>query len=150
MRILVDGDACPVKNIIIEIAKKYNIEVIIFASTDHNINIDYAKIIKVAPGRDSVDLVLINSSKEKDIVITNDYGLASLALSKKTIPISFSGIIFNEFNIDSFLMSRYLGAKSRRSGKNIKGPSKRTKEDDIKFKNSFLTIIKRGIKNEYK
>ena len=98
MRILVDGDACPVKSIIIEIAKKYHIEVIIFASTDHYININYAKIIKVAPGRDSVDLVLINSSKENDIIITNDYGLASLALSKRTIPIKTLGTtIFTKY-----------------------------------------------------
>ena len=83
MKILIDADGCPVTKIAIKIAQKFNIKVIIFCDTSHQFNFDDVKVITVDKGSDSADFALVNAASEKDIVITQDYGLAAMALSKK-------------------------------------------------------------------
>ncbi|MCG8401890.1 MAG: DUF188 domain-containing protein, partial [Firmicutes bacterium] len=80
MRILVDADACPVKEIILKIAKQNNIPVIMAVDTSHEIHDDYSKVITVDKARDSVDIALINLIKPGDLVVTQDYGVAAMAL----------------------------------------------------------------------
>ena len=47
MKIIVDADACPVKNIIKETAVKYSIPVVMVCDTSHIINDDYCDVITV-------------------------------------------------------------------------------------------------------
>lgn len=141
MRILVDGDACPVKEILIEIAKEYELEVQIFFDSAHIYENDYAKVIICDKGADSVDYVLLKELKKEDIVITNDYGLSALALTKLAYVVSFSGLVINNDNIDGLLNSRYMSAKARKADKHIKGPSKRTKHMDESFHFSLVRVI---------
>ena len=61
MKILVDADACPVKEIIINIAKKYNVDVWMFVDTSHILKSDYAKVFTVDKANDSVDIHLANN-----------------------------------------------------------------------------------------
>ncbi|UYO98842.1 DUF188 domain-containing protein [Oceanotoga sp. DSM 15011] len=143
MKILVDADACPVKEIIIEIAKKFNIDVNMYFDESHIINFEYSKNIVVASGKDSADFKIVNDSNDGDIVVTNDYGLASMALAKKTFCIDFYGKIIDENNIDILMMKRYLNQKQLKKHKRIKGPAKRTYENDEKFKEIFLNLIKK-------
>jgi len=140
MRILVDADACPVKNIIVELAKKNNIEVIMFFDNAHVYEDGYSKVFIVDKGSDSVDYFLINRALASDIVITGDYGLASMALAKKTYPISPRGLIYNEDNILALLSQRAISQKLRKH-KNLKGPKKRVSNDDEKFRKSLNIII---------
>ena len=87
--------------------------------------------------------MLINLCQRGDIVVTQDYGLAALALGKGARAIHQSGRWYTDDNIDAMLMERHMAKKARRSAKNhIKGPSKRTKEDDIRFAESFERMIK--------
>lgn len=140
MRILVDADACPVKDIIIDIGNKYNLEVILFSDTSHELNYD-CNIITVDKSKDSVDLAIIKSVLPNDIVVTQDYGLAAIALSKKAKAINPNGIIYNDDNINQLLFDRFLSAKSRKMGINRSNIKKRTKEHDEKFKKYLLSII---------
>lgn len=139
--IYVDADSCPVKDIILDIAKKYQIEVIMYFDQSHEYTSSYATIKIVESGKDSVDMYIINSIKEHDIVVSQDYGLLALALSKKALAITPNGIIMTNDNIDSFLETRYLGGLDRRKDKHIKGPKKRTKENDESFKVAFEKLI---------
>lgn len=148
MKILVDGDACPVKNIVIETAKKYNLKVLIFINESQELDSDYAKIIRVSSGKDVADFELINKTETNDIVASNDYGVLTMALAKKAIPINFDGVIFTELNINTFLMNRYLNEKSRKAKKYVKGPSKRKNEDNLKFEEVLNYLILKNITEE--
>lgn len=147
MEVFIDADACPVVRIAERVAKKYNLKVNLFCDTNHILKSDYSNIIIIGAGADAVDIALINNCHKGDIVITQDYGVAALALGKGAFAIHQSGKIFTENNIDSLLMQRYVCKKQRMSSSkhHIKGPKKRTKEDDINFENSFENLIRSHI-----
>jgi uncharacterized protein YaiI (UPF0178 family) len=141
MRILVDADACPVKQIILEESKKRHIPVTMIIDTSHELNDGYSEVITVDKARDSVDIKLINILTDEDIVITQDYGVAAMALGKKAKAINQNGLIYTESNIDELLFSRFIGQKLRRAGKNANTSKKRTKEDDDNFRAKFIMLL---------
>lgn len=145
MRILIDADACPVKEIAVEVAKLYNIEVIMFFDNSHTYEDDYSTVYILDKGKDSVDYFLLSMLKENDIVITQDYGLASLSLTKKCFPISQNGTLFSTENIDGFLNRRYINALARKRKEKIKGPSKRTSIQDMNFYNNLIKLIEMNL-----
>ena len=140
MRILIDGDGCPVVDLTIKISRKFNIEVIIMCDTSHIFNKDGAKTMVFSKGADSVDFALINLLKKDDIVITQDYGLAAMAINKASYVINQNGLIYSNENIDRLLYSRHISKKIRKSGGRTKGPKKRTKEDDLNFERTLTEI----------
>lgn len=141
MRILIDADGCPVIKQTIDTAKRNNIKVIIFCDTSHIINNDYAKTITVSKGADSVDFALVNQIIPNDIVITQDYGLAAMVLSKKGKAITQNGLIITDNNLNMLLTSRYENKKLRMSGKHTKGPKKRTADNDKAFVTALEKLI---------
>lgn len=141
MKIYIDADGCPVKNIAVNICKKNKIEAIIVADTAHYFKDDYAKVITVPQGSDSADYAIVNMIQENDIVITQDYGLAALVLAKKGRAINQSGLIYTNVNIDYLLASRYLNEQARRQGGRVKGPKKRKNADNAKFIEAFNTML---------
>lgn len=128
MVLIIDGDACPNINEIKDIAVKYQVEMLVFIDYAHYLQDDYFKTILCEIGSDSVDLELLKHVKNNDIVITQDYGLASLVLSRGAKALHVSGKMIDNSNIDQLLMSRYVSAKQRKSGARIKGLTKRTDE----------------------
>lgn len=141
MRILIDGDACPGKHIIENIAKNFNIKVIIYCDINHMIKSDYSEVKILDSGFQSVDIYLINECKKYDIVVTQDYGVASMALGKKAFAINPKGYIYDDENIDRLLFERHVSQKIRRAGGRTKGPSKRSQEDDDRLKKNIKKII---------
>ena len=79
------------------------------------------------------------------MVVTQDYGVAALALGKGAFAICQSGMLYTQDNIDQMLMERHLNKKARRSShkNHLKGPRKRTEEDDVRFAQSFERLILR-------
>ena len=141
MRVLIDADACPSINLITECVKKNNLELLLYTDDSHNIVNDYGIVKTVEKGFQSVDIVIINEIKENDILITQDYGLALLALSKKALVLHPKGMIYTNDNIEQLLYEKYLNEKNRKSTKHIKGPKKRTKDDDIKLIDNLEHLI---------
>lgn len=141
MKILIDADGCPVVKQATQIAKENNIEVVIFCDTSHIINSDYAQIITVSKGADSVDFALVNKVQSGDIVITQDYGLAAMVLSKGGKAITQNGMIISDSNLGLLLTSRYESKKARMSGAHLKGPKKRTIQNDEAFIKSFKSLL---------
>ena len=140
--IYIDADACPVTHIAEEIAQRHGIPVTILCDTNHVMYSDYSTVKLIGAGADAVDLALINLCKAGDIVITQDYGVAALALGKGALAVHQSGKCFTDDNIGGLLMDRHLAKKARRSGKHhLKGPAKRTEEDDRRFAESFERLI---------
>lgn len=153
MKIYVDADACPVVRIVEKIAKKYDMPVTLLCDTNHVLSSDYSEVMIVGAGADAVDFKLISLCQKGDIVVTQDYGVAAMALGKMAYAIHQSGKWYTDENIDQMLMERHLAKKARRgSAKNhLKGSRKRTAEDDQRFAESFEERIEliRGRAPEY-
>lgn len=146
MKIFVDADACPVVDIVEDIATKYNIPVTLLCDTNHVLTSDYSEVIVVGAGADAVDYKLISICHRGDIVVTQDYGVAAMALGKGAFAIHQSGKWYTNENIDQMLMERHLNKKARRtsSRNHIKGPRKRTEEDDHRFAESFEKLLRKA------
>jgi len=142
MKIVIDGDACPVKELAIQIAKEHSIEVIIYFDTAHVYSSEYATVKFVEKGFDSVDFAILNSVKKGDIVITNDYGLSGMLITKGCFVVTAFGLEITNFNIEQLLGQRYINQQARKAKVRTKGPKKRTTEDDQKFVYTFKNIIK--------
>ncbi len=143
MQIYVDADACPVVGIVEETAKKYKIQVTLLCDTNHVLHSDYSDVVVVGAGADAVDYKLISICHSGDIVVSQDYGVAAMALGKGAYAIHQSGKWYTNDNIDQMLMERHLNKKARRSShkNHIKGPKKRTEEDNERFAQSFEKLI---------
>lgn len=141
MKIVVDADACPVRNIIVAQAQKYGLEVLMVCDTCHELNDGYSRIVVVDKGPDSADIALIKLVEPKDIVVSQDIGVCAMALGKKARAITPSGVLLDESNLDQLLMERFLGKKLRRAGKHIKGPHKRSPESDKAFLEQFTKLL---------
>ena len=140
--ILVDADGCPVVDETISVAKQYNLPVTLITDTAHIMNRVGAETITVEKGSDSADFRLVNLVKKGDIVVTQDYGLAAMVLSKGGHILNQNGSRYTNENIDGLLMSRHIGKKIRRAGGRTKGPSKRTKEQDERFVQALDALIR--------
>lgn len=143
MQIFVDADACPVVDIVEKIAKEYNVPVTLLCDTNHVLSSAYSEVVIVGAGADAVDYKLISICHKGDIVVSQDYGVAAMALGKGAYAIHQSGKWYTNDNIDQMLMERHLNKKARRSSRkcHIKGPKKRTEEDDERFAQSFEKML---------
>ena len=143
MRIIVDADACPVVGIVERIAKEYEIPCMLLCDTNHVLTSDYSDVVTVSAGADAVDFKLVNLCTRDDIVVTQDYGVAAMALSKGAYAIHQSGKWYTNDNIDQMLMQRHITkcAKRASSKNHIKGHKKRSNEDNIHFAESFEKLV---------
>ena len=147
MQIFVDADACPVVDIVEKIAKEYNVPVTLLCDTNHVLSSAYSEVVIVGAGADAVDYKLISICHKGDIVVSQDYGVAAMALGKGAYAIHQSDKWYTNDNIDQMLMERHLNKKARRSSRkcHIKGPKKRTEEDDERFAKSFEKLIRKAL-----
>ena len=142
-RILVDADACPVVRIVERVAKASGIPVTLLCDTNHVLTSEYSEIKVIGAGADAVDFALINLCSRGDIVVTQDYGVAALALGKGTYAIHQGGGLYTQDNIDQKLMERHIARKARmgKGKQHLKGPKKRTKEEDEAFEAAFRNLV---------
>ena len=124
-------------------AKSHNIAVTLLCDTNHYLTSDYSEVVYVGAGADAVDFKLISLCEKGDLVVTQDYGVAAMALSKCAYAIHQSGKWYTNENIDLMLMERHISKKARRaSSKNhMKGPRKRSDKDNFNFEASFEKLI---------
>lgn len=141
MRILIDADGCPVVDVTLALAKKYQIETIILCDTSHVFEKEGAETIIVPKGSDSVDFKLVNMVRPGDLVVTQDYGLAAMCLARKAVPINQNGMLYTERNIDGLLSFRHISKKIRSGGGRLKGPPKRTEAQNESFKAALEKLI---------
>ena len=143
MNIYVDADACPVVRIVEKVAKEKGVNVCLLCDTNHVLKSDYSEIKIIGAGADAVDFALINLCKPGDIVVTQDYGVAAMALGKKAYAIHQSGRWYTNDNIDQLLMERHMAKAARRSKSkhHVSGRRKRTQEDDEQFEESFRKLV---------
>lgn len=131
-KILIDGDGCPVIKETIEIARAYEVEVVIVCDTSHFFSYEDVEVIVVDKGKDVADFTLLRNTKNNDIIITQDYGLAALALAKGAIVLSQNGFAYTKDNIDTLLAQRHQSSKQRKHG-HYAHTKKRTAQVDDAF-----------------
>ena len=141
MELFIDADGCPVTNIAVALAKKRGIPCTLLCDTAHEMQRDGAKTITVSKGADSVDFALVNLVQKGDIVVTQDYGLAAMCLSRGAVPIHQDGMVYTNENIDGLLFFRAAAKKVRNAGGRLKGPSRRTKEQDRAFEAALTRLL---------
>lgn len=145
MKILIDADASPVKNEVIALAEQYGLDVILVSSIAHYSNEthpDFVQVIYVEKGADQADFKIVQLAKKHDIIITQDYGLASLLLPKGCYVLHHKGSQYTTENIDQLLHDRHFSAMARKSGQRTKGPKPFTKENRQQFKDTFERFLK--------
>lgn len=144
MHIYIDADASPVKDIVIEEAVARKMNVTLVTSISHFSTVQYPENVQtvyVDTGAEAADYRIMQLIHKGDLLITQDYGLASLCLGKGCIVLHHTGFRYTAENIDQLLQTRYLSAMARKSGKRTKGPKAFTNEDREKFRASLQTVL---------
>ena len=141
MRVLIDADGCPVDHLAVDCAKRHGVPATLVCDSAHLFDLPGAETITVTKGTDSADFRLVNMIHPGDVVITQDYGLAAMALARRARVLNQNGLIYTDENIDSLLLARHTSRKLRNAGVRMKGPAKRTKEQDEAFLTTFEQLL---------
>lgn len=141
MRVLIDADGCPVVDITVQLCKNAMAECFLLCDTSHEFQKDYAVTLVFDKGADSVDYALANRVRPGDLVITQDYGLASLCLARGARILHQDGWEYSADNIEGLLTFRHESRKQRLRTGRFKGPKKRTPEQDAAFETALSKIL---------
>ena len=145
MKVLIDADACPVVEIAVRLCRTHSISCVLLCDTAHTIYKDGAETLIFDKGADSVDFALVNRATPGDIVITQDYGLASMCLGKRVRVLHQDGWEYTEYNISGLMEQRHINKKHRLAGGRVKGPSKRTKMQDEAFSCALTKLLQQTV-----
>lgn len=142
-RILIDADGCPVVDETIKIAKQFALECLILCDTSHRFEREGARTLVFSKGADSVDFALVNLLHPEDVVVTQDYGLAAMCLSRSALALSQDGMEYTADNMDGLLLARHTAKKIRNAGGRLKGSAKRTPAQDRAFSEKLREMLQR-------
>lgn len=141
MRILIDADGCPVVDIAVAAAKERQLACLILCDTSHSFEREGARTLIFSKGADSVDFALVNLIQPGDLVITQDYGLAAMCLSRKARVLHQDGMEYTSENIDALLLARHTAKKIRNGGGRLKGQAKRTQTQNDAFEAALRKLL---------
>lgn len=145
MKLLIDADGCPVVDIVIRLCKQWALPCLVLCDTAHEFHRDGAETLVFDKGADSVDYALVNRVLPGDIVVTQDYGLASMCLARKARVLHQDGWEYTLDNIDALLLVRHDSRKHRAAGNRMKGPKKRTAQQDNAFSQALSKLIQHSV-----
>lgn len=145
MTLLIDADGCPVVDIALRLSKKYAVPCLLLCDTAHEFHRDGAETLVFDKGADSVDYALANRVRPGDLVVTQDYGLASMCLAKQARVLHQDGWEYTQYNIDALLFQRHESRKLRAAGGHFKGPKKRTAHQDAAFAAALEKLLQTAV-----
>ena len=145
MKVLIDADACPVVDIAVKLCQQYGMDCVLLCDTAHEMHREGVQTLIFDKGADSVDFALVNRVSPGDIVITQDYGLASMCLAKKAQVLHQDGWAYTQDNISGLLEQRHAAKKFRMAGGRTKGPSKRRAEQDEAFRAALDDLLQQSV-----
>lgn len=141
LKILIDADGCPVVDITLGLGYEFQIPCLILCDTAHEFHRPGAQTLVFDKGADSVDYALVNRLEPGDLVITQDYGLASMCLSRNARVLHQDGWEYTQDNIDALLLVRHDSRKHRAAGSRMKGPKKRSTDQDKAFEAALRALL---------
>lgn len=145
MKVLVDADACPVVDITVGLCRKHGVRCILLCDTAHTMRREGANTLVFDKGADSVDYALVNRAEPGDIVITQDYGLASMCLARNARVLHQDGWEYTLWNIDALLLQRHEARRLRAAGGRTKGPAKRQSQQDRAFSHALEKLLQQAV-----
>ena len=148
--LFIDADACPVTREAISVGRARGYAVVVVANSTQNLERYAARsgveAVQVSGGRDAADFAVIERLQPGDAVVTQDIGLAAMALGRRAGAVSPRGRIFHLATIDAELAVRHAEAKLRRSGGRHGGPPKFTDEDREHFVEQLERVLRGGVR----
>lgn len=145
MKVLIDADGCPVVDIAVGLCTQLHIPCLLLCDTAHQMQRSGAQTLVFDKGADSVDFALVNRVSPGDLVITQDYGLASMCLAREARVLHQDGWEYTEYNIQALLFQRAESRKFRAAGGRTKGPAKRKPEQDKAFAAAVQAILQHSV-----
>lgn len=145
MKVLIDADACPVVDIAVELCRRFRVACILFCDTAHELRREGAVTLIFDKGADSVDFALVNRTAAGDIVVTQDYGLASMCLARQATVLHQDGWRYTEDNIQALLFQRHEARRYRAAGGRTRGPGKRTAQQDMAFRDALCALLQQSV-----
>jgi uncharacterized protein YaiI (UPF0178 family) len=145
--IYVDADACPVKDEIYRVARRYGLRVVVVANSIFRVPSDMAVEMVVQAGFGGVDDWIAEQTGPGDIVITADIPLAARSLEKHSLVLDPKGCAFTENDIGEALAMRELMDHLRQSGTATGGPKPMTPRDRSRFLSSldeYVNFVRRA------
>lgn len=137
-RIFVDGDACPFKEEVYRVAKRYGLTVFMVCNSALRIpKASWIRPIVVGTEFDAVDDWISEQVGPRDLVVTNDILLAKRCVDKRARVLNTRGRELDEDNIGEALANRELMAHLRQLGEMNTGP----KSMSPKYRSAFLSRL---------
>jgi uncharacterized protein len=141
-KILVDADACPVKQEVFRVARRYGIKVTLVANSAINISQeDWLELVVVSNQLDAADDWIADNIAKNDVLITGDIPLAARVLKKGARVLSPKGLVFSERSIGNTLATRDLMTHLRDIGINTAGPAAFSKNYRSRFLQALDSLI---------
>ena len=145
MNVLIDADACPVVDIAVTLCLRYQVSCVLLCDTAHQMRREGAMTLVFDKGADSVDFALVNRVRPGDLVITQDYGLASMCLARGARILHQDGWEYTADNISGLLEQRHAAKKFRAAGGRTKGPAKRTPAQNASFSKALEALLQQTV-----
>lgn len=141
--IFIDADACPVTRDALAIARTRGVGVVLVGNETQNLSrhvrdatkgrADSVEAIQVGSGRDAADFAIVERLQAGDIVVTQDIGLAAMALGRGAAAIGVRGRTYSIATIDIEMEVRHAEARHRRAGGRTQGPAPFEDDDRDRF-----------------
>ncbi len=142
-RVVVDGDACPVKAEIARTVRHNGATALLVSSHAHVLVPEPSvEVVTVDASDQSADLYIANVLTKRDILVTGDYGLAALGLARGSAVLTPRGKEIRESDIEGLLEQRHFSARQRRGGMRTKGPRAFTDDDRDRFQQKLTTLLR--------
>ncbi len=140
--IFVDADACPVKQEVYRVARRYGLKVTLVSNSWLRIpHESWLELVVVGGKFDAADDWIVEHVSEGDVVISTDIPLASRCLEKGAQVLAPTGRVFTEENIGDALATRELMSQLRDVGTATGGPAPFGKRDRSNFLQRLDEVI---------
>jgi uncharacterized protein YaiI (UPF0178 family) len=133
LTIFVDADACPVKDEVYRVARRYGMRVAVVANTPMRVPADPLFELVVRSGFGAADDWITEQAGQGDIVVTADIPLAARCLPKGSRVLGPKGEPFTDNDIGAALAMRDLMDELRQGGAVTGGPAPMTPRDRSRF-----------------
>ena len=142
--ILVDADACPVKDEVYAVASRYGLAVAVVSNTHISVPRAVAQLVVVGREPDAADDWIAANVRAGDVVVTADIPLASRCLAAGAQVLGNDGRPFSEDSIGGALATRDLKAQLREAGIGSRGPRAFTAKDRSRFLSALDLLVQRA------
>lgn len=149
MRLIVDGDACPVKDLILRAAWRLKLPLLLVSNSRMAFGNEPGVTAVIVPeGPDQADLWIVEAVTPQDLVITADIPLAAGVVAKGALAVGHRGEIFDEASMGDRLATWALHRSLRDEGQIIGGPKAFGSKDRAAFAASFERLVLRQQKTK--